>query len=91
MPTKKTRPKVQEFLYSATFDLPGELLTFEADSVEDCLEGLIPKLIKSKGVLTIRKADKEFSLILYPFQIRRFSVNKIYRQILGKRFTLALQ
>jgi len=54
------------------------------------LEGLNKLLkadgvVKTRGILKVKKGKKSFEMILYPFVLKRLYINKLSRELLQKR------
>ena len=70
----------------------GKISHYKGDELEAIFETMIPILgkVKSKSVLKVSTKDKTSEIVLYPRFLKRLAVNKITRQIIKKRLSMAL-
>lgn len=91
-PKKRGRPKSESTDYFATLTMGDTMLDSHGSSVLSCLDKLVrPFPVKTRATLRIKYDEKIGMMNLYPFQIRRFMVNKIYRQLLAKRLNIIMK
>lgn len=78
-------------MYTIKLQFSESVTKTQGKTVLEALEKLQPKVIKGKGILTVSKGlNLKKDMILYPQMAKRLLVNKVYREILDKRFTQAL-
>ena len=87
--TLKTDSKTNQYI--VILNLAGIKYKAKADTILEGLEMLKPELIKSCGILKVKKGKLETEILMRPLQIKRFLVNKTYREILDKRLNLAFK
>jgi len=87
--TLKTDSKTNQYI--VILNLAGIEYEVKADTILKGLEMLKPELIKSCGILKVKKGKLETEILMRPLQIKRLLVNKTYREILDKRLNLALK
>ena len=87
MPKKKvklTEPKRPAYFFS--LDLGGVISESESDSIIEGLSALqYPYIIKTKGVLVVRKGTLKSEIRLTPFQVKKMKISKYFRIIQEKR------
>lgn len=89
---KKKQPSKQSSgTYHLTFKMGDLLYTADSDSLLDAIEQIQPPLVKYSAIVTLVAGDLHAETRLPPIFIRRMLVNKITRQILGKRLSMALR
>ena len=78
--------------YKLELSEEGKLSFYKGNDLEDIFETMVPILgkVKSKSVLKVSTKDKTSEIVLYPRFLKRLIVNKITRQILKKRLSMAL-
>ena len=86
----KTKKPIKE-IYSVELKLADKIYKAKADTILKGLEMLKPELIKSCGILKVKKGKLETEILMRSLQIKRLLVNKTYREILDKRLNLALK
>ena len=74
--------------YTAMFKVGTEEFRAEGATLIEALDNLAPRNIRSKATLTVSFGDKFATQAFWPNLIRRFTMNKIYRQILAKRLEI---
>ncbi len=96
MAKKKSLPKIKKAdnepknkAYSAVLDCGGVFFKSTGETIIECLEQLKPT-IKGRSTLTITKGKLSVSKNLYPLQLRKLLINKVFRQILDKQLNVAL-
>lgn len=78
--------------FQITLDILGQKQTVECEDVLSGLERLItPKKLGGKGVLTTVYNGRSFSTYLFPARLKRFLVNKTFKEIMAKNITLCLK
>ena len=78
--------------YKLELSEEGKLSFYKGNDLEDIFETMVPILgkVKSKSVLKVSTKDKTSEIVLYPRFLKRLAVNKITRQIIKKRLSMAL-
>jgi len=87
--TLKTDNKINQYI--VILNLAGIEYKAKSDTILEGLEMLKPELIKSRGILKIKKGKLETEILMWPIQVKRLLINKTYREILQKRLNLALK
>ena len=88
--TKLSVPNRPDFYIKLT--IADKIYEAETNTILEALESLrLDNFIKGKGILKVKKGKLETEILLWPRQLKRLMMNKIYRAILQKRLLNSLK
>lgn len=81
----------QKSIYKVELNFGLKKYEAKGETIIDCFNQLVSEdPIKGYAMLKVKRGDSEYQIRLNPLQMRRFLINKVYKQILEKRFLLSL-
>ena len=87
-PMAKGRPRNivrKDGAYEVILNVGGRDHSLRTDNVAESLVTFQPLKLGGKGILTVKKGEKKFQKVFYPFGIRKLMFNKTYRLIFQKQ------
>lgn len=79
-------------VYKASFILNNQIVKAEGDNLAEVFHSMIieGKIPFAKAVLKVEKGELKSEKMMYPIIVKRFKINKFFRELLAKRLTQAL-
>lgn len=72
-------------MYSVSLKFSDKTYKFSANTIQEALDKIKPDIVKSKGVLFVKKGKLKTEMVVNPVVLRRMVRNPTLRRILDKR------
>jgi hypothetical protein len=87
---KSPKPKKIEGEYKISFIFPDKTYTVDSVSILDGLNSIKPEHIKGKCIIRAERGGKSTERVMYPVLLRKFLINKNFKVLMDKRFSIVL-
>lgn len=87
------KKSIKKSIYKVSFILDNQTIKANGENLADVFHSIVikGKIPFAKATLKVEKGKFKSEKIVYPLFVKRFQINKIFRELLAKRLLSALK